>query len=183
MAVSHNNPILKKIHGMVGDIIVFRQVRGKTVIQLRPNPSRKQSPLQKGNRNRFAEASSFAMDAMQNPELKEEYTKQAKRLKLPNAYTAALTHKLREWKDEAWKAKRAAQKAVILQEETDPVHGDDNNRSTGHIECRDERIWHTDVNPLGPENEMEATFENVMRHLQESIYKVDRLLSGKNQAY
>jgi anti-sigma28 factor (negative regulator of flagellin synthesis) len=110
-----------------------------------------------------------------------EYAAKAKRMKLPNAYTAALTLKLREWKDEIWNAQRAAQKTSALQERPESVSDHDSNRSVAQVECRDERITHTEINPLDPQHPIDASFENVMRQLQESISKVDRLLSGKEE--
>lgn len=96
MATIDNNIITKGLRGMIGDIIVFRQVRGKTVLANRPRKPRVQSALQKQNRQLFRRATSFARVAMRDPEKKEYYRNMAGKMRLPNAYTAALTIHLRK---------------------------------------------------------------------------------------
>jgi len=98
MATIDNNIITKGLRGMIGDIIVFRQVRGKTVLANRPHKPRFQSELQKRNRELFRQATSFARGAMRDPEKKEYYGNLAGKMSLPNAYTAALTIQLRKIK-------------------------------------------------------------------------------------
>jgi hypothetical protein len=96
MAIIKNNRMMKGASGMLGDVVVFRQVRGKTVMANRPSKPRFQSELQRENRVRFRRASVFAKQAMQDPEKKEYYYLKARKLKLPNAYTAALTDYMRK---------------------------------------------------------------------------------------
>lgn len=98
MATIDNNIITKSLHGMIGDTIVFRQVKGKTILANRPCKPRFQSALQKQNRQLFRQATLFAKSAMRDPEKKECYRKMAAKMNLPNAYTAALTIRLRELK-------------------------------------------------------------------------------------
>lgn len=72
--------------------LVFRTIRGKVVMSVKPNmpSSEKQSELQKLNRDKFRIAASYARRVMHDPVMKAFYWKQAKKLKLPNAYTAAI---------------------------------------------------------------------------------------------
>lgn len=96
MARSINNILTKGLSGMVGKQMVFRTWNGKTFISVAPRKPKKQSPLQKENRSRFRNAIAFAKSMMKNPEKKAEYTEIAKKLKLPNAYTAAITEYMRK---------------------------------------------------------------------------------------
>jgi hypothetical protein len=96
MAIIKDNILTEGLSGMIGNVIVFRQLRGKTIIANRPSRPRFQSELQRENRLRFREASAFAKQAMQDPETKERYRIKARKLKLPNAYTAALTDYMRK---------------------------------------------------------------------------------------
>ena len=96
MATVHNNPIVNGLSGMLGQSIVFRSYNGRTFISNRPQPSRKQSEGQKTNRSKFRMASHWAQVILQDPERKTYYQKKAKELKLPNAYTAAITDYMRK---------------------------------------------------------------------------------------
>ena len=90
------NILTKGLSGMIGRQIVFRSWNGKTYISAAPRKPKKQSPLQKENRTRFKMATAFAKKMMKDPEKKAEYLAIAKSLKLPNAYTAAITEYLRK---------------------------------------------------------------------------------------
>lgn len=94
--VIKDNIVTEGLSGMLGGVMVFRQVRGKTVVSNRPRKPAKQSELQRENRVRFRAASAYAKEAMRDPEKKERYTIRARKLNLPNAYTAALTDYLRK---------------------------------------------------------------------------------------
>jgi hypothetical protein len=96
MATIKNNSLTAGLRGMIGDTIVFRQVRGKTIMSNRPRKPQYQSELQRVNRLRFREATAFARSAMRDPEKKEYFRRQARKLRLPNAYTAAITAYLRK---------------------------------------------------------------------------------------
>lgn len=80
---------------MLGGVVVYRQLRGKTVMANRPRKPTRQSELQRQNRQRFRAATMFARAAMQDPEKKERYRIKARKLNLPNAYTAAITDYMR----------------------------------------------------------------------------------------
>ncbi len=95
MAIITNNVLMKGASGMFGKSIVFKQVRGKTVVCPRPAKPRSQSNQQKESRDRFRQASQWAKTILLNPDKKAYYKKKAHKLKLPNAYTAAITDYMR----------------------------------------------------------------------------------------
>jgi len=98
MATVRNNPILNGLSGMLGRTIVFKTLRGKTIMANRPSPPKKQSEQQKTNRSKFRDASHWAHQVLLDPLKKEYYQRKAKKLKLPNAYTAAITDYMRKAK-------------------------------------------------------------------------------------
>jgi hypothetical protein len=95
MATLRSNPLINGFSGMLGNAIVFRNLRGKTVVAQRPAPPKKQSEQQKANRTKFKEATEWARQVLTDPQRKEYYQKKAKKLNLPNAYTAAITDYMR----------------------------------------------------------------------------------------
>jgi hypothetical protein len=96
MAIVRNNSVVQGFSGMLGNLIVFRHVRGKTIVAKRPRPARSQSASQQENRRRFRDAAVFAKAAMYDPKKKAYYLEKARQLKLPNAYTAAITDYMRK---------------------------------------------------------------------------------------
>jgi hypothetical protein len=101
MARSKNNLLTKGLSGMVGKQIVFRTWNGKTFISVAPKKPKKQSPIQKENRSKFKRATIYAKNMMKDPVKKAEYKEIAKKLQLPNAYTAAITDYMRNPQIEA----------------------------------------------------------------------------------
>ena len=97
MAIVKNNDMIEGISGMIGRH-VFKQVRGKTIMCSRPPKPCKQSDQQKENRDRFRMASQWAKTILLEPEKKAYYQKKARKLKLPNAYTAAIADYMRSAK-------------------------------------------------------------------------------------
>jgi hypothetical protein len=95
MAIIKDNIVIEGMSGMFGDMLVFKNYRGKTVVCKRPSRPRGQSALQKENRNKFREASCWAKATLLDAEKKEYYQKKARKLKLPNAYTAAIADYMR----------------------------------------------------------------------------------------
>jgi hypothetical protein len=95
MARSKNNLLTKGLSGMVGKQIVFRTWNGKTFISVAPKKPTKQSSVQKENRSKFKRATIYAKNMMKDPAKKAEYKEIAKKLQLPNAYTAAITDYMR----------------------------------------------------------------------------------------
>jgi hypothetical protein len=96
MARSRNNILTKGLSGMIGGQMVFRTWNKKTYISNAPSKPKKQSKLQKENRSKFKEATIFAKSMMSDPAKKAEYKEIAKKLSLPNAYTAAITEYMRK---------------------------------------------------------------------------------------
>ncbi len=95
MAIVRSNPIVEGLSGMLGRSLVFKTLRGKIILSNRPSPPKKQSELQRANRSKFRSASFWAKSVLLDPVKKEYYQKKAKKLKLPNAYTAAITDYMR----------------------------------------------------------------------------------------
>ena len=95
MAIIRDNIVTEGMSGMLGDMLVFRNWRGKTIVCKRPSRPRRQSVRQQQNRNKFREASSWAKAVLLNAERKVYYQKKARRLNLPNAYTAAIADYMR----------------------------------------------------------------------------------------
>jgi hypothetical protein len=89
MAIIQTNPITNGLSGALGNLI-FRQLRGKTILSCKASAPKKQSELQRENRFKFKCATAYAKSAMLNDEKKTYYMRMAKKLKLPNAYTAAI---------------------------------------------------------------------------------------------
>jgi hypothetical protein len=69
-----NNPMMSTASGMVGDTVVFRQVRGKTVIANRPTKGRTLNEKQQATVLRFKNAAQYAKGALANADLKAKYT-------------------------------------------------------------------------------------------------------------
>lgn len=96
MAIVRDNILMEGLSGMFGRSIVFKNLRGKTIVALRPAAPSKQSEKQKANRSKFKDASHWAREVLQDAGNKEYYQKRAKKLNLPNAYTAAITDYMRK---------------------------------------------------------------------------------------
>jgi hypothetical protein len=97
MSIATNESLLKGTRGKIGNLI-SRSVNGKTVISRAPEPDRPQTEAQINNQNQFREASAFAQAAMGDPGIKAYFQREAEKRKLPNAYTAALSFKLKDLK-------------------------------------------------------------------------------------
>jgi hypothetical protein len=95
MARVKNNDLTKGLTGKFGDIM-FRQIGRRTYAFPAPRRPKKESEKQRSNRNKFKEATQFAQLAMKDEARKAYYKKLAKKLKLPNAYTAAITDYMRK---------------------------------------------------------------------------------------
>lgn len=78
MAIVKDNPALRGLRGMIGKSLVFRQVRGKTVVQTAPVRIAPYNEAQKKQQGRFKEAIAYARSQMKHPKLKARYTAQAK---------------------------------------------------------------------------------------------------------
>jgi hypothetical protein len=79
MAKSKNNVITYGLSGKIGDLLVFRQIDGKTVVSKMPQQSGKASAKQKAQRKRFQQAVIYGKAATESPETGELYKKAAKK--------------------------------------------------------------------------------------------------------
>jgi hypothetical protein len=95
MAQVRANDLVEGLSGAFGPM-VFKQYNGKTVVCRRGRKPTKESEHQRKNRDRFRKATLYAQHAMTIPERKVYYQRKAKKLKLPNAYTAAITDYMRK---------------------------------------------------------------------------------------
>ncbi|MDR1171614.1 MAG: hypothetical protein LBL24_04080 [Bacteroidales bacterium] len=75
MAKQKGNVVTHGLSGKIGDLLVFRQVDGKTVISKVPEPPKKVSEKQAEQRRRFRQAVIYARSAVESPETKEVYDK------------------------------------------------------------------------------------------------------------
>ena len=98
MATITANPVIRGFRGKFGDDIVFRTMRGKTFASpvARKPLKKKESEAQRNTRVTFRNAADWAQTELLNPEKKAYYQQRAKALKLPNAYTAAITDYMRK---------------------------------------------------------------------------------------
>lgn len=90
MAVNKNNPVVEGASGRFGRTMVFRQKGALTVMAVRPKPTNK-LPTQEQMRQRFlfAEASAYAMDAINDPVTKEAYLAKAKGNQVPTGTSSS----------------------------------------------------------------------------------------------
>jgi hypothetical protein len=79
MAKSRNNVVTFGLSGKIGDLLVFRQVDGKTVVSKMPQQSAQPSEKQKAQRKRFQQAVIYGKAATESPETSELYKKAAKK--------------------------------------------------------------------------------------------------------
>jgi hypothetical protein len=89
MAKSKNNVITYGLSGKVGDLLIFRQLDGQTIVSKPPVQSKSPSEKQKAQRRRFQEAVFYAKEAVETPELAELYAAAAKKGKKPYALAVA----------------------------------------------------------------------------------------------
>ncbi len=83
MAKSTLNPVFKQINGQIGDL-VFREVRGKTVISQKADVSHlERSEAQEAVQARFREGALYGKAVMADPTLKALYQAAAKAEKKP----------------------------------------------------------------------------------------------------
>lgn len=77
------NPILEAFRGMVGDL-VFREVRGSTVLSRKPDRSAKPpTEAQEAQRERFREASFYGKAVLADPDARAFYEALAEKRKKP----------------------------------------------------------------------------------------------------
>jgi hypothetical protein len=78
------------LSGKIGDLLVFRQRDGKTIVSKIPQPPTSASEKQKKQRKRFQQATIYAKSALGDPPIKERYDAAAKKKKGGAAYRIAV---------------------------------------------------------------------------------------------
>ena len=78
MAKSVNNIVTHGLSGKVGNLLVFSQRKGKTIVSMAPKKSNKATDKQLELRTKFQEAVIYSKAARQDPNLKPQYETDAK---------------------------------------------------------------------------------------------------------
>ena len=86
----NSDPEMDGVRGRVGQF-VFRTLNGITIVSRRPRKPTSQTRPQRDNRQRFRQATEFAKTEMMDADRKAYYKEIAKKYRLRNAYTAAIT--------------------------------------------------------------------------------------------
>ena len=74
MAESKNNVVTFGLRGKIGDLLVFRQKDGKTIVSKRPERTKGWSEKQIAQRRRFKSGVIYAKGAIEAPETQEIYS-------------------------------------------------------------------------------------------------------------
>jgi hypothetical protein len=90
MAKSKNNVITFGLSGKFGNMVVFRQYAGQTIVAKVPEQSKNVSLTQKEQRKRFQHATIYAKAAIYDPETGELYEAAARKKKGITAYNIAV---------------------------------------------------------------------------------------------
>lgn len=90
MAESKNNIVTHGLSGKVGNIIVFSQRGGKTIVSKAPKPKTEYSDKQKEHFNKFQRAVAYAKEALKNQDLKKLYDEVSARKRGITSYNIAV---------------------------------------------------------------------------------------------
>lgn len=90
MAQSKNNIITHGLSGKVGDILVFSQRNGKTIVSKVPKKTAQDSEKQKQHKQKFQEAVLYAKNALQDSTTKQQYQEVADKKEGLSAYNIAV---------------------------------------------------------------------------------------------
>lgn len=90
MAKSKNNIITHGLSGKVGDLLVFSQRNGKTIVSKVPTRKAELSDKQKQQISKFQEAVLYAKNALKDPITKEMYELQASKKQGLSSYNVAV---------------------------------------------------------------------------------------------
>src|SRR5687768_8173128 len=93
----NNNPIMKGVSGMLGDVVVYRQFRGTTIMSNRPKKTKVLTPHQQAIKSRFLLAVAYAKAQIADPILKAKY-ESGPESEFTSAYIAAIADYLRKMK-------------------------------------------------------------------------------------
>ena len=94
MSKIKNNPLLKGASGMLGDVVVYREVGGNVIMANRPRKPEVLTAHQEITRERFLRAVQYARTQLANEVTKAEYAAGITASKL-SAYAVALTDYLK----------------------------------------------------------------------------------------
>ena len=78
MAKQTNNVVTHGLSGKIGDLLVFSQRGGKTIVGKVPQKRKTDTEQQKEHRRKFQRAVLYAKSALADPEMREAYGKSAK---------------------------------------------------------------------------------------------------------
>ena len=95
MAKSRNNIVTAGLSGGIGNQVVFKQVNGETIVAKYPNRKGSSTPKQIALNNKFAKATVYAKNALQNAALKKVYADQAAKRPGVSAYAMAVADYLK----------------------------------------------------------------------------------------
>jgi hypothetical protein len=90
MAKQKGNVVTHGLSGKVGDLLVFRQRDGQTVVSKIPEQSKNTSEKQKKLRKKFQQATVYAKIATNTPGVRDLYAEAAKKRKGMTAYNVAV---------------------------------------------------------------------------------------------
>ncbi|MDR1172745.1 MAG: hypothetical protein LBL24_09850 [Bacteroidales bacterium] len=90
MAKQKGNVVTHGLSGKIGDLLIFRQVDGKTVVSKVPEQKKTASEKQVELRRRFQQATVYAKIAAGTPGTKELYEGEAKKRRGMTAYSVAV---------------------------------------------------------------------------------------------
>jgi hypothetical protein len=90
MAKQKGNVVTHGLSGKIGDLLVFRQRDGKTIVSKMPEQPKQASEKQTETRKRFQQATIYAKIAVAQPETKDRYAGEAKKRKGITAYNVAV---------------------------------------------------------------------------------------------
>ncbi|ATA90845.1 hypothetical protein CGC56_00825 [Capnocytophaga canimorsus] len=94
MAESKNNIITHGLSGKVGNMLVFSQRNGKTIVSQKPTKKAITSEKVKEQMAKFQQATIYAKTALKNPTVKEEYQSVADKKQGVTAYNVAVADML-----------------------------------------------------------------------------------------
>ena len=95
MASSQQNVITHGMSGKLGDIIVFSQRNGKTIVSKAPTRKAELSDKQKQHFEHFQQATIYAKAALQDPARKAQYEQTAARKEGVTSYNVAVADLIR----------------------------------------------------------------------------------------
>jgi hypothetical protein len=90
MAKSKNNVITYGLSGKIGDLLVFRQINGKTIVSKIPEQPKTATETQKASRQKFQQAAIYAKTAVADVKTKDMYSESAKKKKGLTSYNVAV---------------------------------------------------------------------------------------------